>query len=210
MSPLATLLAFTATAAVLIVTPGMDTALVLRTSAVEGHRRGLATVAGICTGCLIWGASVALGLGALLMASHTAYTLVKLAGAAYLAWLGLNLILKPRERFAAEANGAPALKSRFGAFGRGLGTNLLNPKCGVFYVSFLPLFVPHGWAVGPTLLGLCLAHVIMSFAWLAFVAMATAPLGKLLARPGVAKWLDRVTGSMFLAFGARLALDDAR
>ncbi|MGA2952758.1 MAG: LysE family transporter [Caulobacteraceae bacterium] len=95
-------------------------------------------------------------------------------------------------------------------YGRGLGTNLLNPKCGVFYVSFLPMFVPHGWPVGATLFGLCLAHVIMSFAWLAFVAVATAPLGRLLARPGVAKWLDRATGSVFLAFGAKLALDDGR
>jgi threonine/homoserine/homoserine lactone efflux protein len=210
MGPIATLLAFAAAAMVLIITPGMDTALVLRTSAVEGHRRGLATVAGICTGCLVWGTSVALGLGALLVASHTAYTLVKWAGAAYLAWLGVNLLLKPRERFAATANSAPARKARFGAYGRGLGTNLLNPKCGVFYVSFLPMFVPHGWPVGATLFALCLAHVIMSFAWLAFVATATAPLGRLLARPGVAKWLDRATGSVFLAFGAKLALDDAR
>jgi threonine/homoserine/homoserine lactone efflux protein len=208
MSPLATLFAFAAAALVLIITPGMDTALVLRTSAVEGHRRGLATVAGICAGCLVWGTSVALGLGALLMASHTAYTLVKWAGAVYLAWLGLNLLLKPRDRFAPTT--APARKSRFGAFGRGLGTNLLNPKCGVFYVSFLPMFVPHGWPVGPSLFGLCLAHVIMSFAWLAFVATATAPLGRLLARPGVAKWLDRATGSVFLAFGAKLALDEGR
>jgi threonine/homoserine/homoserine lactone efflux protein len=210
MSPLATFLAFAAAAMVLIVTPGMDTALVLRTSAVEGHRRGLATVAGICTGCLVWGTSVALGLGALLVASHTAYTLVKWAGAAYLAWLGVNLLLKPRERFAPAVGGAPAQKARFGAFGRGLGTNLLNPKCGVFYVSFLPMFVPHGWPVGPTLFGLCLAHVIMGFVWLGFVAMATAPLGQLLARPGVAKWLDRATGSVFLAFGAKLAFDDGR
>jgi threonine/homoserine/homoserine lactone efflux protein len=145
----------------------------------------------------------------LLVASHTAYTLVKWAGAAYLAWLGVNLLLKPREHFS-PANGAPAPKARLGAYGRGLGTNLLNPKCGVFYVSFLPMFVPHGWPVGATLFGLCLAHVIMSFAWLAFVAVATAPLGRLLARPGVAKWLDRATGSVFLAFGAKLALDDGR
>jgi threonine/homoserine/homoserine lactone efflux protein len=210
MSPLATLLAFAAAAMVLIVTPGMDTALVLRTSAVEGRRRGLATVFGICTGCLVWGTSVALGLGALLVASHTAYTLVKWAGAAYLAWLGVNLLLKPRERFAPAAAAAPTRQSRFGAFGRGLGTNLLNPKCGVFYVSFLPMFVPHGWPVGLTLFGLCLAHVIMSLGWLAFVAVAAAPLGRVLEKPGVAKWLDRVIGSMFLAFGARLALDQGR
>jgi threonine/homoserine/homoserine lactone efflux protein len=210
MGPAATLLAFAAAAMVLIITPGMDTALVLRTSAVEGHRRGLATVAGICTGCLVWGTSVALGLGALLVASHTAYALVKWAGAAYLAWLGINLLVKPRDRFAPASAEVPQKRSRFGAFGRGLGTNLLNPKCGVFYVSFLPMFVPRGWPVGPSLFGLCLAHVVMSFGWLAFVAMASAPLGKLLVRPGVARWLDRATGCVFLAFGAKLALDESR
>ena len=208
MSPLATFLAFAAAAMVLIVTPGMDTALVLRTSAVEGHRRGLATVAGICTGCLVWGTSVALGLGALLVASHTAYTLVKWAGAAYLAWLGVNLLLKPRERFAPAVGGAPAQKARFGAFGRGLGTNLLNPKCGVFYVSFLPMFVPRGYPVAPFLFGLCLIHVILGVAWLSFLAGATVPLGRVLSERGVVRVLDRVTGTVFLAFSARLVLSE--
>ncbi|HEY2480744.1 MAG TPA: LysE family transporter, partial [Caulobacteraceae bacterium] len=98
------LLAFVAAAAILTVTPGLDTALVLRTAAVGGAKRGAAAALGIGLGCLVWGASVALGLGALIAASHAAYTLLKLAGAAYLAWLGLNLLIKPRHGLSAPGD----------------------------------------------------------------------------------------------------------
>jgi len=202
------LIAFVAAAMVVIVTPGMDTALVLRTAAAEGPKRGLQAVAGIALGCLAWGASVALGLGAVLVASHTAYTVVKLAGAAYLAWLGLNLIIRPREALAPAAGG-PRNGGAFGALRRGLASNLLNPKAGVFYVSFLPMFVPSGYSVGPFIFLLCAIHVVLGIAWLSFLAAATAPLGRFLARRGVVKALDRVTGTVFLAFSARLALSEA-
>jgi len=201
------LIAFVAAAMVVIVTPGMDTALVLRTAAAEGPKRGLQAVAGIALGCLAWGASVALGLGVVLVASHTAYTVVKLAGAAYLAWLGLNLIIRPREALA-PAGGGARNGGAFGALRRGPASNLLNPKAGVFYVSFLPMFVPSGYPLAPFIFLLCIIHVALSVAWLGFLAAATAPLGKFLARRGVVKTLDRVTGTVFLAFSARLALSE--
>src|SRR5947209_15042094 len=100
MNPLASsLAAFTAAAALLTVTPGLDTALVLRTAAVEGARRAMLAALGICLGCLAWGAVVALGLGMLLKASLLAYTILKYAGAAYLTWLAIQLLLSKRERF---------------------------------------------------------------------------------------------------------------
>ena len=201
------LLAFVAAAMVVIVTPGMDTALVLRTAAVEGPRRGLQAAAGIALGCLAWGASVALGLGAILVASHTAYTIVKLAGAAYLAWLGLGMLIRPRETLMPAA-GAVRGGGAFGALRRGLTSNLLNPKAGVFYVSFLPMFVPRGYPVAPFLFGLCLIHVILGVAWLSFLAGATVPLGRVLSKRGVVRVLDRVTGTVFLAFSARLVLSE--
>ncbi|HEY1448453.1 MAG TPA: LysE family translocator [Caulobacteraceae bacterium] len=204
------LIAFTAAAAIITVTPGMDTALVLRTAAVGGVRRGMAAAFGIGLGCLAWGASVALGLGALIAASHPAYAVLRWAGAAYLAWLGLNLLIRPRDGLASLGDARSGGKdSSFGALRRGLATNMLNPKVGVFYVSFLPVFVPAGYSVAPFLFLLAAIHAIMGVAWLSLIAAATAPLGKALSRRGVVKALDRTTGCVFLGFSARLALAPA-
>ena len=140
MSVEAALIAYLAAAGLLTITPGLDTALVLRTAAVEGRRRAALASLGIATGLLIWGLAVALGLGVLLAASQAAYTLLKWAGATYLAWLGASLILKPRSKLDLAA---PARRGE-NWWALGLLTNLLNPKVGAFYVSFLPQFVPAG------------------------------------------------------------------
>jgi threonine/homoserine/homoserine lactone efflux protein len=134
MIDLPLLLAFAAAASLLTVTPGVDTAIVLRTATLEGRRQAVLAAAGICLGCLAWGVAVSLGLGALLQASELAYTVVKFAGAAYLIWLGSRLLFKPRASFDSGPDEAPAAASGQ-AFWRGLLTNLLNPKVGVFYVS---------------------------------------------------------------------------
>src|SRR6476469_7796522 len=148
MAPLAaSLIAFTAAASLLTVTPGVDTALVLRAAAVEGPRRALLAGLGICLGCLAWGAVVAFGLGILLQASHLAYTLLKWAGAAYLVWLGIQLLRSKRDSVARPAEGP-----RGNMLARGFLTNALNPKVGIFYVSFLPLFVPAGSNVAAVIL----------------------------------------------------------
>jgi threonine/homoserine/homoserine lactone efflux protein len=209
MTLVQSLLAFLAAAAIITVTPGMDTALVLRTAAVDGVRRGAAAAIGIGLGCLAWGASVALGLGALIAASHLAYQLLRWVGAAYLAWLGLRLLLKPREALAPvdPRSASPTPGNTMAALRRGLLTNLLNPKVGVFYVSFLPLFVPAGFAVAPFVFMLAAIHAAMGVAWLSGLASATARLGGVFARPGVVKGLDRVTGCVFLGFGAKLAFE---
>jgi threonine/homoserine/homoserine lactone efflux protein len=201
---LPSLVAFTLAAALLTVTPGLDTALVLRTAGVEGARRALAAGLGICLGCLVWGAVVALGLGMLLAASELAYTLLKWAGAAYLLWLGIHLLLSRREDFA--PGGSPAGHATSLAwFSRGLLTNLLNPKVGIFYVSFLPQFVPEGASVAPTTLLLAAIHAALGLAWFALLIAATRPLATALRRPRVIRTLDRLTGGLFILFGARLA-----
>lgn len=204
MSAFPALLAFAVAAALLAITPGLDTALTLRTAAVEGPRKALLAVLGILTGCLIWGAAVAVGLGALLTASQTAFTLLKWCGAAYLLWLGLGLLLKPRKSF--EIDTTAPVKRRGGPFARGLLTNLLNPKVGVFYVSFLPQFVPEGAPAGPFIFGLAAMQGLMGAVWLTALIAATRPIAGLLKRPAVISWLDRVTGGVFIAFGAKLAL----
>jgi threonine/homoserine/homoserine lactone efflux protein len=194
------LIAFSIAAGLLTLTPGLDTALMLRTAAVEGPRRAALTGLGILSGCLVWGAAVAVGLGALLTASEMAFSLLKWAGAAYLVWMGAGMILKPRKQFDLTA------PSRGAGFGRGLFTNLLNPKVGVFYVSFLPQFVPAGVAAAPWMFGLAALHALMGAAWFAVLVGATAPLSGWLKQAGVVAWLDRITGGVLIGFGVKLAL----
>jgi threonine/homoserine/homoserine lactone efflux protein len=211
MSPiLAALAAFTAAAALLTITPGLDTALVVRTSASEGRRAGLAATFGIALGCIGWASLTALGLGALLAASKLAYEILKWVGAAYLVWLGIKLIISPRATFAEAMTTTERRRGALGWFAKGFLTNMLNPKVGVFYVSFLPQFVPHDTPVGPFVLLLGVIHAIVGTLWLAFLTGATHRITSALKRPGVLKLLDRVTGVVFLAFGARLALESRR
>ena len=198
------LVAYLVAAGLLTLTPGLDTALILRTAAVEGPRRGALAAVGITGGCLIWGAAVALGLGALLAASSLAFSVLTWAGAAYLVWLGLGLILKPRSAFDLAA-GAPSSEGDFTWLRRGLLTNLLNPKVGVFYISFLPQFLPAGVAPAPFIFLLAVIHAALGLGWSACLIGATRPIAGALRRASVVRWLDRVTGGVFLAFGVRLA-----
>lgn len=206
MTVVQALAAFGLAAGLLTVTPGLDTALVLRAAAVEGPKRAALAAVGIVAGCLVWGAAVALGLGALLAASTLAFTVLKWAGAAYLCWLALNLLLRPRDRFEI-AEGAPSTPGEFAWMRRGLLTNLLNPKVGVFYVSFLPQFLPAGVAPAPFIFLLAAIHAALTLAWFGALIAATRPIAGVLQRPAVVRWLDRATGAVFLGFGVRLALE---
>jgi len=200
------LIAYLVAAGLLTLTPGLDTAMVLRSATVEGRRAAALAAIGIGLGCLVWGASVALGLGALLTASTVAFTVLKWAGAGYLLYLGVRLILKPRRALALDAGAAPRDGGPLGALRRGLLTNLLNPKVGVFYVSFLPQFTPPGVPMAPYVFMLVCIHVVMGLIWSGALIAATVPIGRYLARPGVVTVMDRLTGCVFVAFGARLAL----
>lgn len=197
--------AFLAAATILTLTPGVDTAMVLRAATVEGRRSAVLAAMGIGAGCLLWGAAVALGLGALLRASELAYGAVKVAGAVYLLWLGAGLLLHPRQALAEDAETGKT--DRRDAFWRGLLTNLLNPKVGVFYVTFLPQFVPQGASVALTTFLLVCVHVVLGLVWFAALIAATQPLGRFLRRPRAVRWLDRLTGAIFVGFGLRLALN---
>lgn len=201
------LLSYALAAGILTLTPGLDTALVLRTAASQGSKNALLSAFGISTGCLIWGAMVALGLGAVLAASEMAFTLLKWTGAAYLAWLGLQMLLKPRSEMNMSAPEGSGKVLRIGnsPFIRGLFGNVLNPKVGVFYVSFLPQFVATGYPVGPYIFGLAAIHAVIGTLWSITMISATRPLSRWLRRPAVVRTLDRLTGTVFLAFAVRLA-----
>lgn len=207
MTVVQALLAFTVAAGLLTLIPGLDTALILRTAAVEGPRRALLAMAGILTGCFVWGGLAAFGLGAVLQASAIAFNLLKWGGAAYLVWLGIGLILRPRDSFVVEPGGAATPGSDTAWMRRGFLSNMLNPKMGVFYVSFLPQFLPHGVPAAPFMLLLTTIHVLLGVVWLGLLIAATQPIARVLKRAAVVRWLDRLTGGVFVAFGLRLALD---
>lgn len=196
------LLAFTFAATLLTLTPGLDTALVLRTATVEGKRQALQATLGINAGCLVWGAAVAFGLGALIAVSELAYNALKYCGAAYLAWLGLNMLLRPRRSLAAaDAEAKPSNNW----FLKGMLGNVLNPKVGIFYVSFLPQFIPHGQSLIAWTFGLVSIHVVLGLVWSLVLIGATQPLSGFLRRENVIQWMDRTTGLIFVLFAARLA-----
>jgi threonine/homoserine/homoserine lactone efflux protein len=198
------LIAFTAAALLLTITPGLDTALVLRTLAAHGPGAALRAACGVGLGCLGWGVIVAGGLGALLVASRLAYDLLRWVGAGYLFYLGVRLLLAPRDGgFSVKQAAAPGRRH---SFARGFLTNILNPKVGVFYVSFLPQFIPAHAPVGLMVLGLALIHVCLGIAWFSTLVLAAAQLLPLLQRPAVLRAMDRLTGLVFLGFGLKLAL----
>ena len=199
------LIAFFFAAGLLTITPGLDTAIVLRASALEGRRAGIAAAAGITLGLMVWGAASAIGLTALLAASSLAYTALKWAGAAYLIGLGLTMLIKPKDAPAVEEADALNVHGAAPWLRRGLLTNLLNPKIGVFYVAFLPQFTPAGVPAGPFIALLVAIHIALSMLWFAALIAATQPLGRYLRRPGIAQRMSRLTGLVFIGFGARLA-----
>lgn len=211
------LLAFSLSAGLLTITPGIDTALVLRTAAVEGARRAMLAAVGICCGCLMWGLAASVGLGALLAASRFAYTALRIAGACYLIFLGTKMLLrKHHSAFAMDDTLSPpvcAKPVRASAarwFVRGLLTNLLNPKVGVFYVTFLPQFIPRGVPVTSFSMLLTAIHATEGILWFSLLTLATRPLSRWLRRPRVVRTLDRATGTVLVGFGLGLVLDNRR
>ena len=211
------LLAFALAAGLLTITPGLDTALVLRTAAVERPRRAMLAALGICCGCLMWGLAASVGLGALLAASQAAYRTLRIAGACYLILLGTKMLLRKHQSTSAvgEALSPPACTNPVSAsarrwFVRGLLTNILNPKVGVFYVTFLPQFITPGVSVTSFSMLLAAIHATEGILWFSLLTLATRPLSRWLRRPPVAQTLDRATGTVLVGFGLVLVLDYRR
>ena len=198
---------FTVAATLIVLLPGPDTLVVLRNLIRGGRRTAARTVAGVLSGLSIWIVAAALGLAALLRASRDGYTALRLVGAVYLVWLGVNA-LRARAGVVDHAiEGAKPPKLLGTGYRAGLATDLLNPKVGVFFVTFLPGFVPAGHAVGATSLvfgAIFVAETAMYFALLLVIA---ARITGWMARPTVRRRLDKATGLVLLGFGARLATE---
>jgi threonine/homoserine/homoserine lactone efflux protein len=206
----ATFLAFLGIAAVVIVTPGQDTALTIRNTLLGGRGAGVATAAGVCSGQAIWTVGASLGLTAILIASETVFMAVRLAGAAYLIYLGAHSLwsairVAPEHR-PEGISGRPALEPRR-ALRQGAISNLGNPKMAIFFSSLLPQFVSPGPASFAAMLMLGLVFVTMTFGWLSLYAVVVERFGVVLRRGPVRRAVDAVTGVILVAFGVRLAVE---
>jgi threonine/homoserine/homoserine lactone efflux protein len=210
MDPAGAVLSFALVAGLLAITPGLDTALVLRAAVAGGRRAGYAAGLGVCAGALAWGAAAAVGVSALVTTSRGGFTALRVAGAAYLLWIGGRLLLRawgeraaPDEGDESAADRSPSNRS---AFGRGLLTNLLNPKVGAFYVAVLPQFLPVG--ASPLGFGLLLAsvHALESLLWFTVVILGAQALRGILRRPAARRAVDGATGTVLVGFGLRLGL----
>jgi threonine/homoserine/homoserine lactone efflux protein len=197
---------FVAASLVLIVTPGQDMVLVMSRSIAQGPAAGVATAAGVAFGLVGHTVLATLGLGAILRASDGLFVALKLAGAAYLVWLGVSM-LRSASHALDPARAAPRPPWRL--FADGALSNVSNPKIAVFYIAFLPQFVPLR-AADPTGSVFALG---LAFAALTFVVKAPVGLGAgwlsawLRARPGVLRWLYRGSGAVLVGLGLRLALE---
>jgi threonine/homoserine/homoserine lactone efflux protein len=192
------LLAFVAVAAVVIATPGQDTALTIRNTLVGGRRAGIRTAAGVAAGQTLWALATSFGLAALLAASEPLFLAIRLAGAAYLVWLGVHALWTAVRRRADEA----MVARRGSPFRQGLLSNLGNAKMAVFFTSLLPQF--GGTSFG-ALLGLGLLFSCLTLTWLGLYAVLVARAGDTLRRGAVRRTLDALTGSVLLALGMRVA-----
>ncbi|WP_030208454.1 LysE family translocator [Streptomyces sp. NRRL S-87] len=205
---------FAVVAGLLTLVPGLDTALVLRSAATHGRAHAFATALGINTGALLWGAAAACGATALLTASQTAYTVLRIAGAAYLLWMGVGMLRAlRREAGPAELRPERPAARLSGSYRRGLTTNLLNPKIGVFYMAVLPQFVPEGTPHLAMGLVLALVHDAEGMAWFTLLILGAEGVRALLRRARVSgraarRSLDAVTGSVLIGLGVELALSD--
>jgi threonine/homoserine/homoserine lactone efflux protein len=197
---MAELLAFLGVAVVVIVTPGQDTALTVRNTLGGGRRAGVRTAVGVVAGQAVWALAASAGVAALLVASEPAFVALKVAGAAYLVYLGGQALLA-----AVRRRPQPPLSARAADGGRelrqGLLSNLGNPKMAVFFSSLLPQFGDSF----PVLLGLGLLFCTLTLTWLSAYAFAIARAGDVLRRPRVRRAIDAVTGTALVALGLRLA-----
>src|SRR5262245_50693426 len=198
-----TLSAYLLVSAIVIVTPGQDTALTIRNSLLGGRPAGLATAAGVSAGQAVWTLATSVGLAALLVASEPAFVGLKLVGAAYLVYLGAQALLAAI-RGRARAHVATGSSTPGTAFRQGLLSNLGNPKMAVFFSSLLPQFGGTSFA---SLFALGLVFCTMTLIWLSAYAVAVARAGDFLRRPTIRRVLDAATGLVLTALGLRLATE---
>jgi threonine/homoserine/homoserine lactone efflux protein len=202
---LESLLAFAGAAVIVALVPGPSTAIIVRQSVVSGRRAGVAAMLGNESGVLLWGLAAAFGLSALLLASRLAYDVMRVAGAVFLVSLGVRMLWRSRRRAAVDEDFPQAPASAWRAYRLGLLTNAANPKAGVFAVSFLPQFVPHGAPVLPVLVVFSLVWALIDAVWYLSLIWVAGRAGRAFRRPAVRRRLERISGVVLVGLGLRLA-----
>jgi len=199
---------FALAAALIVLLPGPDTLVVLRNLIRSGRRTALLTVVGVLSGLTVWVAAAAFGLAAVLHASEDAYTALRVAGACYLLWLGIQTLRtranpppltvetrQPRRRWLGTGYSA------------GLATDLLNPKVGVFFVTFLPGFVPSGEPIGRASLAFGAIFVVETALYFVLLLFLAGRITSWMRDPRIRRRLDWATGTVLIGFGVRLAVE---
>jgi threonine/homoserine/homoserine lactone efflux protein len=200
------LVGFVALAIVVIVTPGPDTALTIRNTLIGGRPAGIATAVGVALGQATWSVATSAGVAALLVAAEPAFAALKLAGAAYLAYLGAQSLWSAfRSRPAAATDPSVGRVRATVALRQGILSNLSNPKMAVFFPSLLPQFVVTDAPPFLALLALGIAFCVMTLTWLTAYAFAVARAGDMLRRSTIRRTIEAITGVVLVAFGIRVA-----
>ncbi|HUF02358.1 MAG TPA: LysE family translocator [Gaiellaceae bacterium] len=199
--------AFAAVAALIVVVPGPDMALVLRNGVSRGRRAAVATALGINAGLLVWALAAAFGIAAVLHASGMAFTALKLAGAAYLIWLGVHALRDAWRGAAGDTARSRSQPRQMSPFRQGLLSNLFNPKIALVYTTLVPQFVDRGGSEIAQTFVLAGFFIAMGLVWLTGYALLVAQAGALLQRPSVRRAVNAIAGTMLTALGVRLAFE---
>lgn len=202
-----TLLAFAGISLLLAVTPGPDMAVVTKNALAHGRRGVILTTTGIALALAIWVTATAVGLSAVLRSSSDLLIVLKIAGAAYLAYLGVRTLIDSLRRPDDLLAGTPPAAPAHVIFRQGFLSALSNPKLGVFFVTFLPQFVTPGQALLPRLLLLGLIFALIGWTWMNVYGLFVTRIRDVITAPRVRQWMERVTGVVLLGFGARLAAE---
>ena len=201
---------FLGISAVVIVVPGPDTAIVTKNALLHGRRAALGTAFGVNAGLSVWTLACAFGVASVIESSNTAFTVLKLIGAAYLIWLGVQALLAARRGGSHAMPPDPGQRRSLtgrGGFRQGMLSDLANPKIGAFFTSVLPQFAGSGHSVLVPFLVLGGLFVLMTVVWLCGYALIAVKASELLRRPRVSAAIDRISGLILIGFGVRLALE---
>src|SRR3954452_13396502 len=191
---------FALTSLVLVALPGPDQALIMRNALVGGRTAGVRTMLGGVSGLTVHASAAALGVSALLATSATAYATLKLVGVAYLLYLGVRMLLSSRKP------PEPEQEARAGRpFLQGFVSNALNPKVALFFLTFVPQFLPDSGSTLPVALALSATFAAIYLAWFTGLVRLVGLASDALRRPHVRAWIERVTGGALVAFPVRLA-----
>jgi len=206
---LTALLGFAAASVLIVLLPGPDTLVVVRNMLRGGRRRAIATVVGVLSGLVIWVVAASLGLSAVLRASHTGYDVLRYVGGAYLIYVGVqslrSRVLRHDEVQDERRRPRPLLGSGYVA---GLATDLLNPKVGVFFITFLPAFVPQGADVGMATLAFGGVFVLETLIYFVALIGVADRVVAWMTDARTRRRLDRGAGLIFIGFGVRLATEN--